>query len=178
LIGLIGSLKNPPSRDAQSQASNSANTPKVSPTPELTNRQKIDRAKTLISESATNDELKEALALLKAIPKGTGEYRDCSKLLDQAARIILEREVVGTMPISSPFDGSVSCVKTYLSQTLNDYGSSEFVAWSPVGKVRVGKEPYWAVSLRIRAKNAFGAYIVKDATFYIRQGQVVKTRGL
>ena len=62
----------------------------------------------------------------------------------------------------------------YLKLALKDYASSEYLGWTPVSKTYVGKEPYWTTTVRIRAKNSFGAYVVNEITFYIRGGQVVK----
>ena len=89
-----------------------------------------------------------------------------------------ERLVMGPKPHSSEWDGGVQPVKDYLKAVLNDYDSSEFVEWSPVVKTYVGKEPYWTVRLRLRAKNAFGALILRDTYYYIRNNQVVMSKGL
>ena len=86
--------------------------------------------------------------------------------------------MLGQKPENSGWNGKVACVDRYLKTTLNDYDSSEYMEWSPVTKVELKGEPYWAVKLKLRAKNAFGAYIVKDVAFFIRQNEVVKAVGL
>lgn len=150
----------------------SANQPLPASPPVWTDSQRLQKARELI-KTADPQQLQLALGLLKSIPKTAKEYREGEKLITDLGRIVLEREVLGQRPISGKAE-----VSEYLSQVINDYGSSEFVQWSEVEKVYLKKEPYWSVKLRIRAKNAFGAYTVKDAVFYIRQGQVVKAQGL
>lgn len=66
----------------------------------------------------------------------------------------------------------------YLRDNLNDYDSSEFVEWSPVAKLEVKGEPYWVVRLKLRAKNAFGGYVLKNTFYFIRQNKVVSAEGL
>jgi hypothetical protein len=44
--------------------------------------------------------------------------------------------------------------------------------------VYIGKEPYWGVRLKLRAKNAFGAYILRDTYYFMRNNKVVKSEGL
>lgn len=75
-------------------------------------------------------------------------------------------------------DGSYSCVRDYLRKNLNDYDSCEFVEWSQPVKFTHEKQLYWAVKLRLRAKNRLGAYIIKDTFYLIRHEQVVSARGL
>ncbi len=89
-----------------------------------------------------------------------------------------ERIVMGPKPMQIGSGGGVSQVKDYLSSVLNDYENSEFVEWLPISKVYVGKEPYWGVGLRLRAKNRFGALVLRDTYYYIRNNQVVKSKGL
>jgi hypothetical protein len=98
-------------------------------------------------------------------------------LYDRVIRLAAERLLLGDKP-QSGYNGKVSEVDQYLSKTLNDYDDSEYVEWTPVKKIEIKGEPYWAVGLKLRAKNAFGAKILKDVVFLIRQGQVVKTMGL
>ena len=40
------------------------------------------------------------------------------------------------------------------------------------------RQPYWYVMLRLRAKNGFGTYILKEAGFYLRYNKVVFTDNL
>lgn len=119
---------------------------------------------------------------LKEIPKTSKDYNAAQslhkKLLDKAAVIGAERIVMGPKPEQSSFDGDVEPVKTYLKTALNDYDSSEFVEWSPVAKVYIKNEPYWGVRLKLRAKNAFGAYILRDTYYFMRNNQVIKSQGL
>lgn len=162
---------------AQQKTLSNLNAP-LPPKPALTDAEKLQKAKTIIESNADNQEIDNAVNLIKTIPKNSRQYSEGQKLYNKAVHTITERAVIGAKPISNGFDGSVSAVKSYLSATLNDYDNSEFLEWSDVAKVYVRKEPFWAVRLKLRAKNAFGAYIVKDAVFYIRQNQVVSSQGL
>jgi hypothetical protein len=133
-------------------------------------------------ESAVLTEFDEVMTPLREIPKDSKDYKAAQdlnkKLIDKSSIIAAERVVMGEKPAQSSFDGDVGPVKEYLKEALNDYDSSEFVEWSPVTKVYLGKEPYWGVRLKLRAKNAFGAYILRDTYYFMRNNKVVKSQGL
>ena len=86
--------------------------------------------------------------------------------------------VAGAKPENSSWDGSVQCVDRYLRETLNDYQSAEYVEWSPVTKLDLNGESYWAVRLKLRATNPLGAKVLKETVFFIRNGRVVHAAGL
>ncbi|MCA1633220.1 MAG: hypothetical protein LC785_06010 [Acidobacteria bacterium] len=100
--------------------------------------------------------------------------------LRQETQAALEEEYpgIGPKPQQSGLDGSVQAVDRYLRETLNDYQSAEYVEWSPVTPAKLNGESFWAVRLKLRAKNAFGAKILKDTYFVIRNEQVVSASGL
>jgi hypothetical protein len=83
-------------------------------------------------------------------------------------------DAAGPLPLLSPWDGEVYCVDEYLKQVLNDYESAEYLQWTFPEKVVIKKAPYWQVRLKLRAKNAFGAKIIKVYTFLIQNNVVVK----
>ncbi len=93
----------------------------------------------------------------------------------EQAALAAEEMVRGRKPKESEWDGITPEANTYLKNNLNDYGSMELVNCSPVA-------PYgtdaWAQRVRIRAKNGFGAKILRDVYFVIRDGQVVSVSGL
>jgi hypothetical protein len=101
-------------------------------------------------------------------------------VLDAPAKKIHDPDaaIIGEKPFQSSWDNEVLCVKRYLRDTLNDYDSSEFLEWSEVGKIQVEGEKYWGVRLKLRAKNAFGGYIVKNTSYLIRHDKVVLALGL
>ncbi|TXH54187.1 MAG: hypothetical protein E6Q97_11515 [Desulfurellales bacterium] len=80
----------------------------------------------------------------------------------------------GPEPRINPWNGVPFCVDRHLKQVLNDYDSSEYLQASAPRKVWIEKTPYWEVNLRLRAKNAFGAYIVTVKTFHIQNEQVIQ----
>lgn len=195
--GLIGALtdKNKPAENQPAQlasnTNNQTNSNTVSPPvppPAPTFAELKSKAETLLKfekDEYVQGDLKQfddVMQPLRGIPKTAKEYKEAQalnkKLIDKSAYIAAEILVLGAKPKNSEWDGRVDPVVTYLKANLNDYEDSEWLEWSPVTKVKVGKEPYWAVRLKLRAKNAFGAKIVKDAVFFIRNNQVVKTSGL
>jgi hypothetical protein len=89
-----------------------------------------------------------------------------------------DTKIIGIKPHQSSLNGEVLAVTRYLRENLNDYDSSEFVEWSPVTKVDIDNQKYWGVRLKLRAKNAFGAYILRDTYYFIRNDKVIFSRGL
>jgi hypothetical protein len=100
------------------------------------------------------------------------------KLINKTAPIIAALALLGPKPESSAYDGRVEPVVKYLKATMNDYEDSEWIEWSPVVKMKLKGEPYWVVRLKLRGKNGFGAKILKNMLFYIRNNQVVNTMDL
>jgi len=66
----------------------------------------------------------------------------------------------------------------YLRARLNDYYSSEYLHYTDAKKVYVRKQLYWRSVLKLKTKNSFGVYIVKDVKFYFRHSQIVLVEGL
>jgi hypothetical protein len=88
-----------------------------------------------------------------------------------------DSSLIGQTP-SQLADGRVPVVMRYLQDTLNDPYSMKLLKWSKVQKVYRGDKPYWYVNLRMRAKNGFGAYILKDVGFYVRHNKIIFTENL
>jgi hypothetical protein len=186
LCGIIGSLSDKNKTSSTSQSSSSpqgsgTETPTPTPSPSSP-AEALTRAKQLTGTDASRDELGQAVDLLSGIQKGAKEYKEAQSLLEPTrkrwARLAAEAIVLGPKPENSGWGGKVYCVDHYLKRTLNDYDSAEYLEWSPVARMDVKGEPYWAVRLKLRAKNAFGALIVKDVVFLIRQNEVVNVIGL
>lgn len=120
-----------------------------------------------------------ALDQLNKITKTDPNFRDTQKLkapLEKKAKSVrLEVALLGKRPTEIELR---SMYNNYLRDRLNDYDSSEYVGYSQAFREYVKGEPYWTSTLRLRAKNAFGAYIVKDVKFYIQGGSVVYAKGL
>lgn len=116
---------------------------------------------------------------LRAIPKESKDYKQAQsllkKLIDRSAPIGAEIVVLGEKP--SEVELKIA-FNNYLRTRLNDYDSSEYVSYTRAQKVYIKKEPFWASILSLRAKNAFGGYILKDVTMYIRNKEVVLADGL
>lgn len=191
VCGIVGSLtnldKNKPMVQQSKPSVNQA-TPFPTPTPKPTFAELKFKGDDLLKFSK-NEYEKEDLkpfddlnSMLREIPKDAKEYKEAQilikKLIDKSAPIAAEILVLGPKPRNSEWDGRVDPVVEYLKDNLNDYEDSEWLEWSPVTKVTIGKEPYWAVRLKLRAKNAFGGKILKNVVFLIRNNQVVQTTGL
>jgi hypothetical protein len=135
-------------------------------------------------EYSKNDlnQFDEVMTPLRAIPKESKDYKEAQalnkKLIDKSSRIAAELLVLGPKPESSEYDGRVDAVVNYLKANMNDYDNSEWLEWSPVAKIDLKGEPYWAVRLKLRGTNAFGGKILKNVVFFIRNNQVVSTTGL
>jgi LysM repeat protein len=82
---------------------------------------------------------------------------------------------VGVKP-SQAKDGKVKAVMEYFNEFFNDPYSMRFVRWSPVEKKAYNGKIYWAVQVKFRAKNAFGAYILADEIFFIKNNKVIATQ--
>lgn len=172
----------PPSPNANQ--STASPTPEPTPIPAFTELKK--QANELLAQYKKNPDadiqepIKQTSKALATItdPKNAKAAADLKKKLDEAdLKITADLGILGPKP-TSYYNGKVLEVDRYLSRVLNDYDSSEYVEWSPVIKVREKDGPYWAVRLKLRAKNAFGGYILRDTYYYIRNGQVVRSTGL
>jgi hypothetical protein len=122
------------------------------------------------------------LDLLRAVPKESKDYAQAQamfkKLIKKTAPVAAANALLGAKPESSTYDGRVEPVVRYLKATMNDYEDSEWIEWSPVFKLKRQGELFWAVRLKLRGKNAFGAKILKNMLFYIRNNEVVATQDL
>jgi len=191
LCGVIGKLADDSAKRGTITPNNpidSSPTVLASPTPKPGFSELKQRAEQLLrleKEEYVREDIGAFDALLKPlreIPKDAKEYAAAQalikKLIDKSARIAAEILVLGPKPKNSEWDGRVDPVVEYLKNNLNDYDSSEFVEWSPVTKLEMKGEPFWVVRLRLRAKNAFGGYILKNTFYFIRQNRVVIAEGL
>lgn len=85
----------------------------------------------------------------------------------ERSRPVNDSSAIGQMPHQLA-DGRIPTVVRYLEENLNDPYSMKLLKWSRVRKVYLAnRQPYWYVTLRLRAKNGFGAYILKEAEFYL-----------
>ncbi len=116
---------------------------------------------------------------LRDISKEDKNYKEAQrlnkKLIDKSAPIAAEILVLGERPSEIELKLAFN---RYLRTRLNDYDSSEYVNYTTAQKIYVKKEPFWVSVLSLRAKNAFGGYILKDVKMYIRNKEVVLADGL
>jgi hypothetical protein len=189
LCGVIGKLsENSAKRVAATPNDSNRSSPTVVTSPTATPKpnfseldQRAESPLRLDKEEYVREDLRSFDALLgplREIPKNAKEYPAAQALIDKSSRIAAEILVLGPKPRNSEWDGRVDPVVEHLKNNLNDYDSSEFVEWSPVTKLEVKGEPFWVVRLKLRAKNAFGGYILKNTFYFIRQNRVVIAEGL
>lgn len=189
ICGLVTNLtdkKDSGTQTATTQQQNTSTTNiQATPTPPLTLAELKAKAQPLLKmpdrAEYTVEDLKpfdQVMKPLREIPKESKDHKEAQKLFDQLNKklsvYLAEIVVLGDKPTNSPYDGNVTPAQNYLKQALNDYDSSEYLGWTKVQKTYVGKEPFWTTTVRLRAKNAFGAFVVNEYTFYIRNNQVVK----
>lgn len=94
--------------------------------------------------------------------------------LNNNYRLATEADVV----YNSSWNGSVQQVEDYLEKTLNDPDSYKSETWYDVHFYYSGPYDY-KVRLAYRAKNAFGALILKDQIFYLDgHGNVIDVKDL
>jgi len=84
---------------------------------------------------------------------------------------------IGPRP-SQLANGQVPVVIRYLNDNLNDPYSMKLLKWSKLHIIYKYNMPFWYVSVRLRAKNGFGAYILKEAGFYLKNNKVIFTDNL
>lgn len=193
LCALIGSVNDKKKINSNNQTEVVQNTNQIAsvpatptPTPSFTDlKARTDSLMKFSKDEYLKEDLKQfddVMTPLNNIPKEDKNYKEAQKLhkklIDKVAPIAAEIVILGPKPKNSEWDGSVQPVVDYLKANLNDYEDSEWLEWSPVTKIMVGKEPFWAVRLKLRARNAFGAKILKDVIFFIRNEKVVQTTGL
>ena len=82
-------------------------------------------------------------------------------------------DIIGPKPENSSWDAAVAPVVSWLKSNLKDPKSLEFIEWSPVTKINLDGEYYWAVRVKYRAKNSFGGYVVEEIICYMRHEKVV-----
>lgn len=88
----------------------------------------------------------------------------------EAAKEAVEIEARGPKPVPDAWDGVCPQVRKHMERTLMDAGSLEIVESSPV--VPYGDDA-WAQRVRYRAKNGFGALIIAENVFVIRDDEVI-----
>jgi len=98
--------------------------------------------------------------------------KEAKTIHDRKVQLKNAEQELGPKPQNSAWDGSVRCVKEYLEQTLDDPSSVEYVSWSAVYVENINGMKSWAVRVKYRAKNALGAYVLKDEIALIKDNQV------
>ncbi|MCC7307576.1 MAG: LysM peptidoglycan-binding domain-containing protein [Acidobacteria bacterium] len=72
-------------------------------------------------------------------------------------------------------NGSVRAVVAYLNEVLDDPYSMRIAKWGNLYLSRALGLPVWAVRVKFRAKNRFGAYALSERIFYIRDEKVLSS---
>jgi|GEM_PF-6827358 tetratricopeptide (TPR) repeat protein len=118
-------------------------------------------------------DLAGAREAIDSISRLMPDYEDLAYLEESLAE---KKEIIaqiGPKPQNSLWDGSVACVKDYLNKVLLDPYSVKYEEWSAVTLITYQGQDFWAVRVKYRAKNAFGAYILEEKVALMRNNQVV-----
>ena len=102
---------------------------------------------------------------------------DVAMALLESKQLIKSPTSAGPMPTQLA-NGQIPAVVRYLNDNLHDPYSMKLLKWSKLRVVYRDGQPFWYVSLRMRAKNGFGAYILRNAGFYLKNNKVVFTDNL
>lgn len=70
-------------------------------------------------------------------------------------------------------NGRVQVIVSFNNENAHDPYSLKYVRWGKVKQGYFSNEIYWSVYVKFRAKNAFGAYILLEQTFYIWNNKIV-----
>ena len=95
----------------------------------------------------------------------------------ESKQLIEGSRSAGPMPTQLP-NGQIPVVVRYLNDNLHDPYSMKLLKWSKPRIVYKVDQPFWYVTLRMRAKNGFGAYILREVGFYLKNNKVVFTDNL
>lgn len=169
-------------KQSAAAAARAAAAPTPIPVPR-TDAERVAVAKRLLTAASSSADLQAGVSFLKQVPKGAPEYKEAQLLIKQGEalhkqQLQAERDDAARGPAPKVIGDTVWCVDRFLKRNLNDYDSAEYLSWSAPTKMTYRGQPYWGVSLRLRAKNAFGGKIIKDALFFVRNEQVVEYSGL
>lgn len=102
---------------------------------------------------------------------------DVAMALLESKHLLKVPTSAGPMPTQLA-GGQIPVVVRYLNDHLHDPYSMKLLKWSKPRIVYRDDQPFWYVTLRMRAKNGFGAYILRDAGFYLKNNKVVFTDNL
>ncbi|MDB4470377.1 hypothetical protein N9046_08630 [Akkermansiaceae bacterium] len=81
---------------------------------------------------------------------------------------------VGPKPKVSAWDGSVTCVKTFVKSVANDPKSVDFDAFFNPILVETSSGPAWRCKVIYRARNGFGALVKEIGYALVRHDKVVE----
>jgi len=178
-----------PKSAPQSPASESSSTKKIDPDKEKAIRDMVVTKEEIRNAFSSFTETEYADFIDKDIVPKRLQYSDADinkvflktlRARKEEAKKIHERKLqlkeqqkeLGPRPENSSWDASVDCVKEYLQETLDDPSSVEYVGWSAVYIENINGMKSWAVRVKYRAKNSFGAYILQDQVALIRDNKV------
>jgi LysM repeat protein len=77
----------------------------------------------------------------------------------------------GTEPVFN--NGKVQSIIKYIYDTFHNPYTVKYLNWSKPYLIQIGDKLYWTVSVKLRAKNLFNAYVLQVINFYIQNGKVI-----
>lgn len=84
---------------------------------------------------------------------------------------------IGAKPTQSS-NGKVRAVLNFISTYFHDPYTVRFARWSKVEPKLYKNNLYWSVTVKLRAKNILGAYVLSESTYYIKSNKVVAVENL
>jgi LysM repeat protein len=106
----------------------------------------------------------------KQIDRTLNELREQRSLLLRSKQV--EDSLLGSKPTQLA-NGTVPIIMKWFQGNLHDPYSARYVHWSKIERSSFANGPCWEVTVRPRAKNAFGAYVLSDNTFCVRRNRIV-----
>lgn len=134
-----------------------------------------DEVKVMLANKAQREQARKDAAARQEKAKADAEQakKDALRAEQDAIQAKIEADA-GKEPGSAE---ARTYVKMYLRSRLNDAKSVEYLEWSSVNYTKLKDGKYaWCIDVKYRAKNAFGAYVLSQATAVIRNGRIVEFR--
>lgn len=113
------------------------------------------------------------------IPSTASSYSLASGTATASGKTTALRSSIPFGPKPTQFKGGrVGIVMTYFEEVLHDPYSMRIVRWSPIVQSYSSGLPCWRLTVKYRAKNLMGAYVLSERAFCIRNDKIISTSEL
>ena len=124
-------------------------------------------------EKLAQIEFTETKKVNKPKPTNSNQQPSRSKNLAKNSKPVAAKDGAGIKP-QQKANGEVPIVMNWFQNNLNDPYSMKVVNWGKVLSIGSGADAQWFVIVKLRAKNLYGAYVLSQYIFFIRQNKIVK----